>query len=426
MDQLNPLSAAFGSMKTESFSDRVVPERIPHRDERAPSSSDLPRQSNWLGEPIDVRQAAHVASQPVDYVAAPIFRAGRASLITGLGASSKSTLLKTLAVAVATGRGVLGMTIPQPGKAVLLLAEDTVEDAQRSLHAIFASMHLTPEEFELVRENLTLFALAGRDCVLVDPEEGSQADGRLQELLRMVKGMGDVRMIGLDPAIALTRGRELDELAQRSLANAVESLAIESGAAVVLVSHAAKSIQFQHEISSHASRGSGAITDAFRLEVVMRVMTSKEAQVYKVPEEDRHQYVKFQVSKANSLAPDLMRPKWFRRIEGGALALATLKAIASAQDRMRRAIELFVDTDDRTAQRTPISLDRASWKKKALEANLLTGSTQQARDMSASRLLSSLKDCGWVRDRDGLYGPTSDGLHASSRGLADSPELSSP
>jgi RecA-family ATPase len=412
-----PLSNAFGTMNSDATVSRFIADRNHQQDVGAANDFGLPMRSDWLGEPVDLQHAARVANQPVDYVAAPIFRSGRASLITGLGASSKSTLLKTLAVAVATGRSVLGMTIPRPGKAVLLLAEDTVEDAQRSIHAIFASMNLTPAEFEVARNRLRLFPLAGKDCVLVDPES-PQGPGRLQELLRMVKGMGDVRFIGLDPAIALTRGRELDETAQRSLANAVENLAIESGAAVVLVSHAAKSIQFQHEISSHASRGSGAITDAFRLEVVMRVMTSKEAQAHKVPEEGRHQYVKFQVSKANSLAPELMRPKWLRRIEGGALALATLETpVARAEDRKLRAMALFLQVDGETGESTPIALDRAKWKKRALEAKLLTGSTQEARDMSASRLLSSLRDYGWIRERDGLFELTSEGLNASGHAL---------
>jgi hypothetical protein len=91
--------------------------------------------------------------------------------------------------------------------------------------------------------------------------------------------------------------------------------------------------------------------------------------------------------------------------------------VASAQERKLRAIELFVEVDAETGECTPISLDRASWKKKALEAKLLTGSTQEARDMSASRLLSSLRDYGWIRERDGLFEPTSEGLNASSHAL---------
>ena len=87
----------------------------------------------WLGMPIDLRETRRVAQKNVDYVLSPIIPAGRATLVTGVGASSKSMLLKQMAIAVAIGRDFLGLSVPTPGKAVLILAEDTSEDAHRSL-----------------------------------------------------------------------------------------------------------------------------------------------------------------------------------------------------------------------------------------------------------------------------------------------------
>ncbi|MDI9331161.1 MAG: hypothetical protein QM527_07605 [Alphaproteobacteria bacterium] len=73
---------------------------------------------DWLEPPLNLRDTVRVANEAMDYAISPIFRAGRAALITGLGASSKSTLLKELAIAVTTGKAALGMTVPSPGKAV--------------------------------------------------------------------------------------------------------------------------------------------------------------------------------------------------------------------------------------------------------------------------------------------------------------------
>jgi RecA-family ATPase len=286
----------------------------------------------WLEQPLDLRDTHRIASEDVDYAISPIFPAKRAALITGLGASSKSTLLKQLAIAVTTGRSALGFNIPKPGKAVLVLAEDTAEDAYRSLDAIFHSMNLSDHEVELVYKRLFIFAAAGKDCVIVSNSNSNSnsnsvedvASKRLAKLIRFIKSLGDVRLVGLDPAIALSRGRELDEQAQRDLAETVNNIAKDTKAAVLVISHAAKSVQYQQEVVSHASRGSGAITDAFRLEVLMRVMTSKEAKAYQIVDAQRHRFVRMQVTKANSLPPDLMQPTWLERVTGGALKLVNL------------------------------------------------------------------------------------------------------
>lgn len=362
---------------------------------------------DWLEPPIDLRDTVRVANGNVDYAIAPIFRAGRAALITGLGASSKSTLLKELAIAVTTGKTALGMNIPKPGKAVLILAEDTKEDAFRSLDAIFKAMNLSDAEIGLVHERLIIFAAAGSDCVIVS-SEGDKSSLRLDLLINFVQKLGDVRLVGLDPAIALTRGRELDELAQRDLANTVEKIAISTGAAVIVISHAAKSVQFQQEVGSHASRGSGAITDAFRLEMLMRVMTTKEAKSFQIDDLQRHRFVRMQVTKANSLPPDLMHPMWLERVSGGALALANLKPACVSKP--RSALELFFEADTETGELSPTALSFSAWKIKAFDAGLLTGTTESARDMSARRLLSTVKSSSWISDIQGVWKPTEKGV----------------
>jgi len=294
---------------------------------------------------------------------------------------------------------------------VLILAEDTDEDSHRSLDAIFKSMNLSDHEISLVQERLFIFAAAGRDCVIVTGEDG-KTSVRVELLLEYISQLKDVRLIGLDPAIALTRGRELDELAQRELANTVERLAIKTGAAVLVVSHAAKSIQYQQEIGSHASRGSGAITDAFRLEVLMRVMTTKEAKASRVPNINRHQYVQMQVTKANSLPPALMKPTWLERGSGGALILATLAPAApTAWERTRRGLEIFFEEEQKNGMPHSVNLSFLAWKTKAMNVGLLTGTTSSARDMSARRLFTSLKDANWIFEEGDTWKVTSEGEH---------------
>lgn len=365
---------------------------------------------DWLDLPLDLRETHRIANEEVDFALSPIFRAARAALITGLGASSKSTLLKVLAIAVTTGRSVLGLSVPKSGKAVLILAEDTAEDAYRSLDAIFQSLNLSDEEIALVHKRLFIFAAAGKDCVIVSNSESDddKKPQRLEKLVEFIAQLGDVRLVGLDPAIALSRGRELDELAQRDLANAVEKIAISTGAAVLVISHAAKSVQYQQEVASHASRGSGAITDAFRLEVLMRVMTSKEAKSFQIEDGQRHHFVRMQVTKANALPPELMQPTWLERVTGGALKLA--KISPAAESRPRSALELFFGADQETGEISPLRLSYNDWRAKASDANILTGPTVEAQNMSATRLFRVLKKSLWIAEVDGWWKPSDAGV----------------
>lgn len=379
---------------TDSFSSKPTMHSsgVPFRHSKKNHSANLA----WLGSTIDIRDTERVSKMEVEFVISPIFPKGRAALITGVGGSSKSMLLKEIAVAVATGRDVLGMSVPIAGKVVLILAEDTPEDSHRSIYAIFKSMNLTDQEIALLHDRLYIFSAAGKDCVLMS-EDDSESENRIDQLIEFVSQLEDVRLIGLDPAIAMTRGRELDEIAQREFAENLDRLAIETKTAVLVISHAAKSVQNQQEISSHANRGSGALTDAFRLEVLMRVMTTKESKSFRIPENNRHQYVRLQVTKANSLPPALMQPKWLERIDGGALTLATLTPAApTSGERARKGLEFFFEPDQETGELVNVSISYPGWKAKALSEGLLTGLTSSARDMAARRLFTSIKDNKWI------------------------------
>ena len=369
----------------------------------------------WLPPVVRLEGLADIASRPVKYSVDGLLAIGRAHLLTGMGNSSKTALLNQLGVGVASGTPVLGWPVTMPGNAVLLLAEDTVEDAQRRIHHILNSLQLSEIAEAQCRERLHLFAIAGQDCTIVGgPDQGK----RLDELIDFCRRLGDVRLIGLDPAIALSKGRELDELDQRTLANAVERLALETGASVVLVSHAAKSVQYQTEIGSHYSRGSGALTDALRLEMLLRVMTTREAKSFGIPEADRNLYVRFQVTKANQLPPNAMKPRWFMRSAGGVLVPAALEIAVgdgnSVKARDIAALQAFLVADEETGELLPASLKFATWKERCQSTKLLTGSTPTAQDMSARRLLQALQQRGLVaQNPSGAWSLSEDGIAAA-------------
>lgn len=59
-------------------------------------------------------------------------------------------------------------------------------------------------------------------------------------------------------------------------------------------------------------------------------------------------------------------------------------------------------------QKVPLSF--TTWKVKALDAGLLTGKTDSARDMSARRLLATIKSSKWIEVHQGICKPTDEGI----------------
>lgn len=252
--------------------------------------------------------------------------AGRGFLITGLGGSSKSRLLYHLAIGAAVGHLPWGWEIKQEGKAVLFLTEDTLEDVHRTLHAIAREIKLTDEEMDRVADRVICIPLAGELFQMLEIRGHELRRNALFEAVRKyVEDIGDVRFIGLDPALSLTQGDEMQQAHQRALGQLADHLAVQTGAACALVSHAAKGITAKETLDSHNSRGGGAITDAVRAEITMRNMTPDEARKARVLDADeRHYFVQMAVTKANHLPPSAKAPIWLKRGAGGALLPADL------------------------------------------------------------------------------------------------------
>jgi hypothetical protein len=325
---------------------------------------------------------------------------GRAVLLTGIGGSSKSTLLAQLGLSVATGVPTLpSMPVVQTGSVVLALAENTPEDAYQWLGELGTEIGLSEQDAASLEQKMHVFALAGQDTTLLSAGQGKlQPTDRFQQLLEYCRGIPDLKLIGLDPAIAFTQGREIDEGHQRLLANLVEHLAITTGACVILISHAAKASQYQ-EAGSHVSRGSGALTDALRLEMLMKVMSAKEAKRYNIPDEDCKSYVRLQITKANRLAPEAFQATWFRRGRAGVLRPVILKpttqvkVLSESQRRLQEAANLLNSCWAEERASMPFRV----WRDRFAEAGLLTGATDHAQEVSARRLLASLAERAWAQ-----------------------------
>ncbi len=279
-------------------------------------------------EPADIRSMLETEPEPITWLARDRIQLGRAVLITGIGGSSKTRLLYHAAIGSIIKRLPWRWQIDTSGRAVLVLTEDTQQDVHRTLWGMCQAMRLTAEELRLVAERLTVFPLAGKSAELLNfgKDRILRRTPAYEHLVERIQGIGDVVFVGLDPALGLSAGDEMEQQHQRMLGKAADDMAVATGATVMLASHATKASASSEELGSHNSRGGGAITDATRGEFSLRTMTAKEAREAGITDmEERKRHVQLVATKGNHISPSAFVPVWLRRGDFGTLSEANLE-----------------------------------------------------------------------------------------------------
>jgi len=341
---------------------------------------------------------------PIQWFARERLLAGRAHLLVGLGGSSKTRLLYHLGIGGVLGRVPWDWPVEQTGSVALFLAEDTADGVHRTIHAMAESMGLGSADRALLAQRLRVFPLAGKSSRLLSLATGGALaeTGRLDKLMAAIASLPPpVVFVGLDPALGLTEGDEMNPAHQRRLGELADKIAIDTGACVVLTAHAAKASAMADEVGTHASRGSGAITDAVRGEFVLRTMTAVEARQYGVVDiEERRSFVQLAATKGNEMPPSAFAPLWLRRTFGGVLAPAALDrpdvSINLVGPRELKALDILRKLAETTAPTLK------AWREACVEAEVIHGGktshgpTQRAVEKAMERIRNALLAAGRI------------------------------
>jgi hypothetical protein len=258
----------------------------------------------------------------------------------------------------------------------------------------------------LVAAKLRVFPLAGQDVRLLAADQGAlYENARALGLIALCESFTDVAFIAIDPALALSEGDELSQAHQRYLGQFVDKLAIQTGACVMLVTHATKASANADEISSHASRGGGGLTDAVRGEFLLRTMTSKEATAHGIAGNDRKRYVQLVATKANKAPLDAFAPLWLERGRNGLLYPAELALAEQTATTLSLKDRRILDTLRELCRvATPT---RMEWLVECKRRGLITGKTEDACISTMKRAIGCLLDAGAIRNgaARGFYVP---------------------
>lgn len=330
---------------------------------------------------------------------------GRAAVLAGIGGAGKTMMLYMLAVLGAIlGKLPWDWKIGATGTALLFLSEDTADDVHHTLAALCDD--LGDEDRELVKAKLRVYPLAGEDVRLLSNDGGTlYENARALGLIALCESFSDVVFIGIDPALALSEGDELSQAHQRYLGQFVDKLAIQTGACVMLVTHATKASANADEITSHASRGGGGITDAVRAEFLLRTMTAKEAAAHGISGTDRKRYVQLVATKANKAPLEAFAPLWLERGRNGLLYPAELALAEKTETTLTLKDRRILDVLRELCQdATPT---RREWRLECERRGLLAGKTEDARLSAMKRTITCLLDAGAIRNgvARGFYVP---------------------
>jgi RecA-family ATPase len=191
---------------------------------RKTSPLPLVRVSTWQGIPVPPRRWLVPHRIPLPNV----------TMLSGDGAAGKTTITLQLCVATVRGTDWLGSPIDEPGPAIFFTAEEDEDEIHRRLAAIIEHQDIAFHELH----DLYRLCMPGADVVLGAPNPS----GFIQQtelFAGLVKAARQIRpsLIAIEAAADVFGGNENDRAQVRQFIALLRRLAIESGAAVVLIAH---------------------------------------------------------------------------------------------------------------------------------------------------------------------------------------------
>jgi hypothetical protein len=221
------------------------------------------------------------------------------------GAFGKSTLAITEALAIVTGRALLGVIPDERTNVWIWNGEDPKEELQRRIVATALHYEIDPTEIEG-----RLFVDTGRETKIIIAEQtrtgASVARPIVDAVIATIKANAIGSMI-VDPFVASHRVVENDNPAIELVAATWAEIADVTGCAIELVHHARKT--GGAEITVDDGRGGSALLAKVRSARTLNGMTDDEAARAGV--ENRRAYFRVQNGKAN-LSPAADKADWYR------------------------------------------------------------------------------------------------------------------
>ncbi len=228
---------------------------------------------------------------------------GFVSVLAAPGGVGKSALALGQALALASGKPILGERVHLSVPVWMINLEDPLDEMHRRVAAL---MRLHRIEAEQIAGRLFLHSGRDRRITMASADGQSIVHPDRDALIAAAQAAG-IGLLVVDPFV---KSHTLDENANGDMdaaATAWAEVAHATGAAVLLVHHVRKAAGDGVE----AMRGAKALSDAARAACILSPMGEEEARGLGVPERERWRLVRLDDAKAN-LAPRAEQALWYR------------------------------------------------------------------------------------------------------------------
>lgn len=328
---------------------------------------------------------------------------GKVGAVVAPGGSSKSQWMLQLAVSVATGIPLAGhWQVEEVGGALMLCAEDDRDEIHHRLYRVQEHLRFAGfgDQFNKVKDRLFIHSTIGIDTLLT--KKGASGEVSATEIVdritALAKEIPGLRLIVIDPASRFRGGEENSNEDATRFVEALEKLAKQTGASIMLAHHTNKGSYNNTDVGQGASRGASALTDGLRWQMNLGRPTEKQATEFGLHKDTLNKYVTATVTKTNYSA--IPAPVLLERNDGGylsAVSPAQAKRDAEQQAVLKIAHVL-------SAQKNPISA-------RHLEDHY--GGVQKELKMSKQRVREMIK---LGLERGYLTGGDRTALHVSAIG----------
>jgi hypothetical protein len=318
------------------------------------------------------------------------------------GGLGKSSLVMVEALAMATGRTLLGHIPERPLRVLYINGEDPLDESQRRLAAACIYHGVTDDEI-----GGRLHIGSGRDhgLTLMRQKDGAPVAVAVDVavLVEAITALG-LDLIILDPFVSVHELPENDNGAINAVCKLLGAIAAEHACAFGLVHHVRKGAAGpQVDTQVDDARGAGALVAAVRVADVLNVMTVGEAKKAGIAESVRRMHFRVDNGKAN-MSPPAEAAEWFKLHsvalgngdDVGAVAAWKLPAVSAVMTddqaaAVLRAIEAGMNRD---------SFQSPQWAGLAVSEALDLGIEPRKYDARAAATLKTLVRAGLIERFD--------------------------
>jgi hypothetical protein len=233
---------------------------------------------------------------------------GIVAAIVAQGGAGKSQLLMQLAYSVAVGVPVAGnWAVGESGSVLMLCAEDGDNEIHRRVNRIHQQLGaaMSPAMRKQLMKNLLIRSMIGVDTLMTEATRNGEVERTklAERLLLTAKQVSDLKLIIIDPASRFRGGDENSNADATRFVQALEYLAQNTGATVLIAHHTNKGAINSNETNQTSSRGASALTDGIRWQMALTPLSQNNKGHGSIPTDQRQNYLEAKLVKTNYTAP---------------------------------------------------------------------------------------------------------------------------